>query len=207
MRASKYPILIVITLLLLARSVAADMFLYDKKHVRTLLVCAHAVDCKHAESVFKIARDYIEESVNVSLDLVKVESIPEDMSGNIEVRLLKWQLRVEKLQEELKVGATIVFLSPFPLSLDNIDFQTEDVFGIVNDIGILGDNAATALVRMAGSDKVISRIAIHEIGHLMGATHTNGLGLMATYTDQIQCTDSYAPDSIAQIMDYVQYLP
>ena len=184
----------------------ADLFEYPLKEVRTLVVCGHAVDCLRAKNIFSRSSLYIEQAVNVRLKMVAVLELAEEMTGAPEVRVTKWQARLEEYRNRLNVGATVVFVGAYPL-LSDIDFEAEQVYGVADGIGTLGNDDSLTWVKMAGSDKMITRIAIHEIGHLMGAWHTNGVGIMGQYTQQIQHSDAYAPYSIEQIKQYVSQLP
>jgi len=184
----------------------ADIFEYPLKEVRTLVVCAYEVPCSRAMNIFRKSAAYIEKSVNVRLKVVAVLELVEEMTGDPERRVLKWQERTAQARERLNAGATVVFVEPYPL-LNDIDFEAEQVYGVANGIGTLGNRDSLTWIKMAGSDRMISRIAVHEIGHLMGAWHTNGIGIMGQYTQQIQHSDAYAPYSIEQIKQYVSQLP
>jgi len=149
---------------------------------------------------------YVEKAVNVRLELTAVENMPEDMSGPPMLRMAKWQLRTKHLAKKYKVGGTLVFLSPFPSSVDAIDFESEAVLGMASGIGVLGKDSALAFIKIVGSDWVASRIGIHEIGHLLGAWHIHN-GIMAPYADANQYASEYSLQTIQQIQEYASHLP
>lgn len=203
------PLIIFITLFfagLFAGNAMADFFTYPLKKVRVMLVVAHGVDEARVRRLFRVETDYIESAVNVRLLPVLVVSIPEDMSGNAMVRMFKWQARTAALARQYKVGGTLVFLAPYPSSMNAIDFKWEGVLGMASGIGVLGQHNALAYVKVIGSDWFSTRIGIHEIGHLLGAPHTDG-GIMQPYADGNQYAVAYSYESIEQIQEYVSHLP
>lgn len=204
----KFITLIVVVVTLLSQPLAlADIFLHPPKVGRVAVVCAHAVDCVRAMHIFEGASKFLEKEFRLRLIPVAVARINHDMTGNWDERVEKWQIAVEGVRAKSNAQAVLVFISQFPTSVDYIDFEEENVLGIVNRIAAFGDSDALAIVKMVGSDKVAGRITLHELGHLLGAWHTPGLGIMAGSAQSAQHADSFAPVSIKEILHFVAGLP
>lgn len=199
------PLLAVITLFI--SSIAhADLFAYPMKKVRTLIVCSLGTDCKRNLQIFELSANYIKEAVNVELDVVGVLDIRHEMTGTPETIMDKWMFATEDARKAYNVGATIVFRAPYSVSVDGIDFEAETVAGLASGIGNLGNGNSMCWVKVIGNDTIASRITTHELGHLMGAWHTNGEGIMAPSVSFNQYADAYAIQSLEQIREYVSHL-
>lgn len=185
----------------------ADLLLTRTKVARVLVVCGHAVDCERAKVIMDEASDHLYRVVNLRIVPIVFASMPHDMTGSWDERLGKWLKATNEMRKAHRVSGTVVFISAFPSSVDVIDFHEESVFGVVTEIGVLGRNDALALVKMAGSNRIVLRVTLHEIGHLLGAWHTSGMGLMADSTNSIQHADSFAPISIQQMKNHIEKMP
>lgn len=192
----------------IAAEAHADLFTYPEREVKALIVCAHAVDCERAVRIYKDSAPYLLSKLNIRLSVAAVASIPEDMSGIPEVQIDKWLARTGLMRRLVRPDITLVFRSAFPTSMDAIDFETENVYGAVNRIGGLGQGDSNSLgyIRMVGSDEVVRRIALHEMGHLFGATHTRSGGLMYPAVQFIQYCDQYSVETIQEIQEYLSSL-
>lgn len=173
------------------------------KEVRTAIVCGHGVDCARAFEIFLIAQKEYLKTFSLRLKPVVVLSIPINASGDPFQRMDRWKAETKSVRENMRVGLTVVFIEPFPSSVDKIDFDVEQVFGMASDIGVLGNNDALAFTKMIGSNFVASRICIHEIGHIAGAWHTRSEGIMAQYANLNHFQVEFAPESIEQISHFL----
>ena len=197
---------VLVGIFLVASPVSADIESVQPRSFKAIVVCAHAVDCKRAERVFDDATQYIYKAIPITFKKIDIVSIPQDMSGDPIERMNKWLLTTQNLSLQLGADFVFVSLSPFPSSINQIDFDTEQVVGMASGIGVLGSQPALCWAKIIGSDKVAARIAAHEIGHLLGAWHTE-VGLMAPTVGAIQYSDEFSIDSIYQIKEYLNSLP
>jgi hypothetical protein len=122
-------------------------------------------------------------------------------------RMVKWLTVTQEVREQNNAQMTLVFLESFPSSVNVIDFKWEDVLGMASGIGNVGNSESLAWIKVIGSDFISSRIAIHEIGHLLGATHSNFKGIMAPSVDYAQSCTELSAESIDQIQKVIQFLP
>lgn len=180
----------------------ADIELLPTQTFKVLLVCGHAVNCPRAMKVLKDATEYLKAAIPVDFKLVGVVSIPHDMSGSPEERLAKWQKATQT--ERVKSGAdfVIVSLTPYPSSLQFIDFRAESVLGMANDFCSVKKKDSLAFAKLVGNDVISARLMAHEMGHLFGAFHDEAYeGLMAPWANQNQHADSFSQNSIDQMHD------
>lgn len=191
---------------LFSSTVSADYFPYKTKYFRTSIVCAEGVNCDNARRAFLEAASYIKEAVNMELVLVDTFAFADEMTGNPEERVAKWLLRTEALRRITSSQLIIVYTPSWP-SLNNINLEDELTFGCASGIGVLGRQPALAYVKEIPNRKTTARITIHEIGHLIGGTHTDGIGIMAANANSLQYQDAYSVGSIREIEEYLSQLP
>lgn len=180
-----------------ARPTQAESYPYRTKHVTVRLACAGKVDCERAHRVFAAAALYVRRAVNVQLDLTADTVDSETIVGPVTYRLFRWMLKPWAMREEM----TLVFLPPMPLSDSGISMEEEGVIGLASAIGGL-DKPCLAYIKLYGGDSTATRVAIHEIGHILGATH-GPTGIMQPTVEASQYSDAYSAETIEQIEAYI----
>lgn len=182
-----------------------DIELLPERTFKALIVCAHAIDCNRAEKTFYMGAAYISEVLPVTFRTVGVVSIPEEMTGSGEERFMKWKERTDGLAMALGADVTYVAVGAFPLMTDVIDGSAEGIFGITwkGTLGLLP--VSTFYTKLAGSDKFNAKIVAHELAHTLGADHFNH-GIMGWSTDITQVSDSFAPESVQEMRDFLSSL-
>lgn len=175
----------------------------DKHRIfRARIVCADHIQCGRAVRLFHKATKYIHEAVDVDIRIVAVERTDKVIYiGDYHERLMAWADLIGK-----KEDLTFVIVGAFPNS-KYLDMVNEvDTLGIVESIGGLGRQPVIGMARLIGGDELMTKLLIHEIGHLMGATHIS-LGIMAPSVQENQYTECYAIETIKQIKEYMNSLP
>lgn len=194
-----YPIVIFTIALFSSVSWAAEA--PKPRFYRARIICADDINCGRAVGLFNRAAAYIKSAVNVDIRVTKITITDEVVStGDYYERLMEWADRVGRTHD-----LTYVVLDGFPKAR-YIDFENEDVLGIVESIGGLGERPVIGMSKMIGEDDFTVGIMIHEIGHLLGATHIP-LGIMAPSAQQNQYSEAYAIETIQQIREYLDTLP
>jgi hypothetical protein len=79
--------------------------------------------------------------------------------------------------------------------------------GMASNIGNIGSSESLVFAKQMGSAKVRTRLLLHELGHVMGAMHLEGGGLMHPAIQGVQLADSFAEESIEQMKQIIQSLP
>lgn len=172
-----------------------------ERNYRVRIVCADDINCGKAVRLFKRAAKYVRSAVQVNLQIVDISRTKEVVSeGDYLERLFTWAGILGK-----KEDLTFVVLDAYPKA-HYMDFPNEEVLGIAESIGGLGERPVIAMCKMMGADDFTVKTMIHELGHLMGATHIP-LGLMAPSAQQNQYTEAYAIETIRQIREYFSTLP
>lgn len=195
-------ILLLLSLLIVTRNALADILPYPPKHFSVKLICGGGVDCQRAQAAFRRTANYYK-TLNVYLDLQSTYVIHEEMSGDSLIQLLKWAVRTSTLPQ---TDATIIALASYSPLADHVNIDAENTLGRASGIGILGKQPCGAFVRIVGSTKLASKVMAHEVGHLLGATHTQA-GIMQPGMDVGQYADGLSEDSVNQIEQYLVSLP
>lgn len=197
---------LLIALLFFPSVVLADFFDYPHKTFNVRLICGGGVDCDRAQEVFRSASNYIDNAVNAKFQIVDRVIVDHDMIGRSVVeRMLKWQIFILDLHKET-VDVNYIVLDAYPRLVDYVDFSSEQVLGMVQDIGIAGKvKNSVAFSKLVGSDTFSARIVIHELGHLLGARHGDK-GIMFPSMDVAQYSEGYSLESIYQIQDHLRSL-
>lgn len=178
-----------------------DVREYPTKYLRVLIVCGEDVQCDRVPAVITQVNEVYRRDLNVVIVPKYVMKINEHMTGNAWTRLVKWQMVTMPVRQEVKVDATIVFVNPFPN--DMVEFEDEQVFGMANDIGSAFSESALCWGKMMPSTKLTARLIAHEVGHLLGGTHTHGYGLMADAIQSIEFADGFSGLSIQEIKQHL----
>lgn len=199
------PFLALITLLAPTPSLA-DIQLAPAKVGKVLIVCIPDVNCAQAILTVRAVSEALKKDFNLRLDIVSIVYSREEMSGEYPERVVKWQIATERARARFKPDATLVFTRPYP-SVGPVDFEEESTFGIVNAIGSFGSQDSLALIKVVDSPLLTFRVAIHEIGHLLGAWHTPGIGYMAGNLHSVQHADDFSAESKKQIQGHIEKLP
>jgi hypothetical protein len=171
----------------------------------TAVVCAKGVDCPQSLRSVKNTSAFLKKRFNVTLLITKIYPLDEEMSGPFFVRTMKWKIRADQLGVTDHADLTLFMMEPFPMENDFFDFREEGVMGLASGIGVLGLEPSHAFAKVVGSDQLTTRILIHEVGHLLGATHTDE-GLMQPTVTANQYTDEYSLDSFFQIVAHLARL-
>jgi hypothetical protein len=162
------------------------------------VVCGGHVECRKGLSPLKLAIKYLEKKLDVTFTIEKVILKSEQPDGTIEERWEKW-LEIAHAAGASKSDLTIILLESYPDNVDTFDFRSEGVIGLASGIGVLGSPAPAALLaKVMGSEKFMTRLLIHEIGHTLGATHIEE-GIMHPCACINQYADELSINSLDQI--------
>lgn len=185
---------------------SSDIFLYPRKYVEYMIVCTRNVNCEDSIALMKDVQRKMSKEFNLVMSLIAVAHIDMDVSGSPPERGAKWMLLTESTRIAIDPDFTLVFNQAFPDTGEIVDFESEMVLGAASHIGCVGDVDCMAYVRMLGSFDTRFRLVLHELGHLLGATHTMG-GIMHASAEYAQTSDKYSIESIREIQDFVSTLP
>lgn len=202
----RFITLLALVVTLFPVKIHADISLSKPKHAYFLLVCGHNVNCDRAEVIFRESAKIFKRDLNVTLVIKARLRIQQDMLGSPEERLNKWIAITAQYVSKFRVDGTFVFVDAFPATSPHIQFESESVLGAASGLGVIGTCPSLAFARMIGSDRSISRIVMHEVGHLFGATHTNS-GLMASSAQEVDLCDSFSYESLEQMKYFISMLP
>lgn len=192
--------LVVLALFFISTWCSADMHILPRRTFSVAVVCVADADCTGGIRALKNTSAYLEKRVNVKLEVKRLAILSEDFSGGFFSRLYKARQRASDIGRGMDV--TLFFTAPYPKGEDIFHFPTEDILGIASGIGVIGKEPCWSLVKTMGSERFLTKIVIHEMGHLLGASHTHA-GLMHANASVNQYSDEYSVESLDQIAEHL----
>jgi hypothetical protein len=171
----------------------------EKIHFTVSVVCGGHVECKKGTAPLKLAFKYLESRLNVKFTIKKIILKSDQPNGTIEERWQEW-LEISHQAGASKNDLTVILLEDYPDNVDTFDFQTEGVIGLASGIGVLGGPAPAAiLAKVMGSEKFMTKLLIHEVGHVLGAEHIEE-GIM----HPCACVNQYADELSIKSLDAIK---
>lgn len=181
---------------------AAEEILKNPVKLSIAAVCAVHVDCDRGVAALKTAMAYIETRADVKFTDFKTLYAPEPVQGTI---IERWSQLAKKAQElgATESDITIILLEDYPDTVNAFNFDEEKMLGLASGIGVAGLQPSGAFIKVEGGPVFLSRIIIHELGHLLGAEHTDD-GIMQPYANANQYCDEYSLFSLGQIQEHLK---
>lgn len=173
--------------------------------LKMTIVCTGEARCGRGIRAFKDAAKYYKKRLNINLTINKVIVQSKGVDGTFLQRVVKWLDAVPTLGVPDDTDGVLFFVDPFPVENDVFDFDEESIIGLATNLGVLGIQPCAAFVKNMGSEQFVSRVTIHEIGHLLGAQHV-GEGLMHPNASVNQYSDELAIVSLDQIRQHLANL-
>lgn len=173
----------------------------ERLYFTVTVVCGGHVECDRGLTPLKNATKYLEERLPINFKIENVIHSDEQPKGTLEERWQSW-FKIAYDLGTAKSDLTVILLEPFPAHVDSFDFQQEGVIGLASGLGVLGAIPSALIAKVMGSEQFLTRILIHEIGHVLGAEHIEE-GLMHPCACVNQYSDELSQNSINQIKQHI----
>lgn len=161
------------------------------------VVCGGHVECEKGTRPLRLAIAYLEKRLDVKFKIEKIITTDKQPLGTIEERWMQW-FDIAASLGAAKNDLTVILLEDHPDNIDAFEFQQEGMIGLASGIGVLGIRPSALLAKVMGSEQFMTRILIHEIGHVLGGEHIEE-GIMHPCACVNQYSDEYSLYTIAQI--------
>ncbi|MDC0358238.1 hypothetical protein OAO01_05420, partial [Oligoflexia bacterium] len=160
-----------------------------------LVVFGNGVDKKEGLKAFHYAADNLKLLLNIDLKLANQLTITREARGAAPLELMhRWKKVINTVA---RYDYSIVLLLLPPEALSNTSTQT--VRGYSENMGIVGKTPnAFAYSVVSGGSIGTGRVIMHEIGHLLGARHSDR-GLMRASNAFLNFETGFSAESVRQI--------
>lgn len=166
------------------------------------VVCGGHVQCERGIRPLRKAIAYLERRLDVKFKIEKVITSDKQPLGTIEERWMQW-FEIAGQLGAAKNDLTVVFLEDHPDNIDTFDFEQEGMIGLASGIGVLGARPSAILAKVMGGEQFMTRVLIHEIGHVLGGQHVEE-GIMHPCACVNQYSDEFSNFTLAQIKAHLE---
>lgn len=166
------------------------------------VVCGGHVQCERGIRPLRKAISYLERRLDVKFKIEKVFTTDKQPKGTIEERWISWFNTAGELGAA-RNDLTVILIEDHPDNIDTFDFEQEGMIGLASGIGVLGARPSALIAKVMGGEQFMTRVLIHEIGHVLGGTHVEE-GIMHPCACVNQYSDEFSHFTLAQIKAHLE---